>query len=137
MTAHDIRTLLFSVDYHLLEGEDLGDVIDRLTHGLAMATGVADARHLDRPPPSQLVIPDECWDTSGEEGDTRLLSVIDLNGYPFHAEAWPVREGDPQEIDGLYPEDLDTLSRIAEPGRPFTTVPIRGRECVVIVFPFG
>lgn len=85
-------------------------------------------------------IPEDHWEPSGEEdGDptSRLTAAALVNGIPMHFEAHVVEEIDGvQRAVGDYPEDLDSISQIANPDGPFYTVSIRGRDYVLLAYAF-
>lgn len=85
----------------------------------------------------QVTIPLEQWEQTGDtDPSSRLSASLVLNGVHMHVEAravvWVDGEQTPQ---GDWPEDLDHLYEIGNPGNPFDTVTIMGREYVLLAFP--
>jgi hypothetical protein len=90
--------------------------------------------------PLRFAIPDDAWSGApGDPEDGRLLCTAHINGTAFHAEAVPVEDAADGVQRGVDPISESRLSGLAAeldaPG--FKTTPIRGRDYVVFLTPFG
>lgn len=135
------------------EWDDFVDAVDDVLDHLAQINGdeylgeqtfaFAHPATLRPPVALRLDVADDAWEPSGEDHDptARLNASLVINGVQhMHLEAHAIRwEGDPSAeqmvSDTPWPEDLDHLYAFVNPGTPFTTTTINGREYVLVAFP--
>lgn len=93
-----------------------------------------------------VTIPDDRWEAIGTpdpddglDGRERLLAEIVVNGMPMHLEAWEIADPGPLNFQEAKVDDESLASIGAALGQsgPFDTLPIGGREYVLIASPHG
>lgn len=89
----------------------------------------------------EIVIPDDNWQEAGvaEDPSSRLLCTFVINGMHYHVEAFAT-----VMVDGVQlaahndcERSLDGMFEIGQPGGPFETMEIRGREYILTMTPYS
>ena len=91
----------------------------------------------------ELNIPDDAWEESGvdpENMETRLATVVMVNGIGHHLEAFQVKTnektGVQEAADVAFESNIDGICNVAEPDGHWQTVTIRGKEYALAMTPF-
>lgn len=87
-----------------------------------------------------MTIPDSAWEDTGPEGeeDSRRAARVEVNGIPFHAEAYLV-ETDANRVQVFRGDwsaaGKEALCVLNGGAKAYCLMPIRGREYAVVIRP--
>lgn len=126
-------------------GHDEAEAAERFERYAAALVALVSDRTPETQPATRestpkIEIPDSLWLETGPDEDprARLLSRVEILGTFMHLEAIAVRT-DPDHIQRAdhSDESFANLAIYAEPDGPFDTTAIRGRDYVLVAYPFS